>query len=221
MLSCSDGLLIGGLGRSRLSTADRAADTAVDRAVDHGPRVHREPTKWVRPELIYAVHWQSGGPGDPQAMRGGAEAGDGWRTATLHQKLAGEGVLELRCTIHDAVWTGRKRRMARSSPGGRGRRWDTGVDMRQRGAVGRPGTRRGGGCGLGCVLLGVAVGSWWSCECNGRKRRVRAGRTAAGDGGGRALHLGGGGDSSTARALERRGALRGEKGEAGALARLI
>jgi hypothetical protein len=54
---------------------------------------------------------------------------------------------------------------------------------------------------------------------------VRAGRTAAGDGGGRALHLGGGGralhlggggDSSTARALERRGALRGAKGEAGA-----
>jgi hypothetical protein len=73
----------------------------------------------------------------------------------------------------------------------------------------------GRGLWLGCVLLGVAVGSRWTCECNGRRRRVSAGRTAAGDGGGRALHLGGGGDSSTARALERRGALRGAKGEAG------
>jgi hypothetical protein len=50
---------------------------------------------------------------------------------------------------------------------------------------------------------------------------VRAGRTAVGDGGGRVLNLGGGDDSSTARALERRGALRGAKGEAGAWARLL
>jgi hypothetical protein len=57
--------LTGRLGRSRPSTADRAADTAVDRAMDHGPRVHREPAKGVHPELICIVHWRSGGPGGP------------------------------------------------------------------------------------------------------------------------------------------------------------
>jgi hypothetical protein len=93
-------------------------------------------------------------------MRGGIEAGDGRRTATVHLKLTGEGVLELRCTIHDADWTGREIRMARSSPGGRGRQWDTGEDVRQRGADGRPGTRRGGGCGLGLVLPDAGVLFW-------------------------------------------------------------
>jgi hypothetical protein len=93
--------------------------------------------------------------------------------------------------------------------------------VRRRGADGSRVLAGEVGCGLGCVLLGVAVGSRWSCECNGKRGRVRAGRTATGDGGGRALHLGGDGDSSTARALERRGALRGAKGEAGAWARLL
>jgi hypothetical protein len=137
----------------------------MDRAVDHGPRVHCEPAKGVRPELICAIHWRSGGPGGPQAMRGGAEAGDGRRTAALRRKLAGEGVLELQCTIHDAVWTERKRRTARSSPGGRGRRWDTGEDVRQRVADGITGARRRGDCGLGRVLLGVGTGPWCICAC--------------------------------------------------------
>jgi hypothetical protein len=64
-----------GLGRSGPSTTDRAADTAVDRVVDHGPWVHRELAKGVHPELICAVHWRSGDPGDPQAMRGGGNSG--------------------------------------------------------------------------------------------------------------------------------------------------
>jgi hypothetical protein len=55
MLSSSGSSVDRGLGRSRPSTADRAADTAVDHTVDHGPRVHREPAKGVRPELICAV----------------------------------------------------------------------------------------------------------------------------------------------------------------------
>jgi hypothetical protein len=128
MLRCGDSFVDGELGRSRPSNADRAGDTAVD----HGPRVHYEPAKCVRSELICVIHWRSGGPGGPQAMRGGAEIGDGRRTTTLRRKLAEEGVLELRCTIHDVVWTRRNRRMVQSSPGGRGRPWDTGEDVRQR-----------------------------------------------------------------------------------------
>jgi hypothetical protein len=39
-------------------------------------------------------------------------------------------------------------------------RWDTGEDVRQRGADGRLGTRRGGGCGLGLVLPDAGVLFW-------------------------------------------------------------
>jgi hypothetical protein len=34
----------------------RSADAGVDRAVDHGPLVHHEPAKGVRPDLIRAIH---------------------------------------------------------------------------------------------------------------------------------------------------------------------
>jgi hypothetical protein len=103
-------------------------------------------------------------------MRGGAEAGDRRRTAALRQKLAGEGVLELQCTIRDAVWIGRKRRMTRSSPGGCGRRWDTGEDVRQKGADGRPGTRQGGGCGLGLVFLDAGCRPGDHVSAKGKRR---------------------------------------------------
>jgi hypothetical protein len=45
-----------------------------------------------------------------------ARGGAGQKT---RRSIAGKGVLELRCAIHEAVWTGRKRRMVRSSPGAR------------------------------------------------------------------------------------------------------
>jgi hypothetical protein len=36
--------------------------------------------------------------------------------------------------------------------------------VRRRGADGITGARRGGGCGLGCMLLGVGASSWWSTQ---------------------------------------------------------
>jgi hypothetical protein len=62
------------LGLGTICAVDCGSDgcrdhgAAVDRTVDHGPRVHREPAKGVRPELICAIPCKSSGSRRLHAM---------------------------------------------------------------------------------------------------------------------------------------------------------
>jgi hypothetical protein len=55
------------------------------------PWVHGGPIEWVRPDLIRAVHWQSGGQGDLQAMRGDRAAAPDRAGGEAHRRLTGDG----------------------------------------------------------------------------------------------------------------------------------
>jgi hypothetical protein len=79
--------------------ADVSADVAMNRAVDHGPRVDNRSPKGLHPDLIWTTRGETNGCGCA-AQLWSSEQNRGQRRLT--GDLAGDGVLELGATVWDA-----------------------------------------------------------------------------------------------------------------------